>query len=183
MPGNCRGLIHPRIAVAVRKRRKAVVSFSARRLLNSPRSEQRSFIKGPRQNVGGQQKPLCAPRRSVCPHSLYHSRNLKNQHQPPPHCTGPCAPPTCSATLLFCCLNPDDSSRPSTPAPASAKAAPAPAAPAPTRGTQKARGGPASRGGRYYPRGGKSSAPRENQNGEGAVEEGAEAPRKRCTSP
>ena len=115
--------------------------------------------------------------------SLHQSRNLKNQHQPLPYPTGLCTPPIHLTTLVFCCLILDDgSSRPSTPAPSAAKAAPAPAAPAPARGTQKSRGGPASRGGRYYQRGGKSSAPRENQNGEGATEEGAEAPRKRCRS-
>lgn len=75
----------------------------------------------------------------------------------------------------------DDAARP--PTPPSAKQAAA-AAPAPsTRGTQKARGGPAARGGRYYPRGGKPGAPRENQNGDVATEDAAgEAPRKRCTS-
>lgn len=46
-----------------------------------------------------------------------------------------------------------DEDRSSTPPPAAEPAAPAPAAPAqPTRG--RGRGGPASRGGRYYPRGG-----------------------------
>lgn len=77
----------------------------------------------------------------------------------------------------FALLEDDASSRPSTPAPAPAKKeTPAPA-PAPARGTQKPRGGPAARGGRYYQRGAKTSAPRENQNGEAAAEDGAE-PRK-----
>ncbi|KIP11998.1 hypothetical protein PHLGIDRAFT_27613 [Phlebiopsis gigantea 11061_1 CR5-6] len=78
----------------------------------------------------------------------------------------------------FALLEDDTSSRPSTPAPAQAAASPAAAAPAPTRGTQKSRGGPAARGGRYYQRGGKPSAPKENQNGDVAAEDGAE-PRKR----
>lgn len=54
----------------------------------------------------------------------------------------------------------DDASRSATPAPAP-KAASAPAAQtttsAPQRGARGGRGGPASRGGRYYPRGGKPS--------------------------
>ncbi|KAI0374212.1 hypothetical protein BV20DRAFT_490954 [Pilatotrama ljubarskyi] len=70
----------------------------------------------------------------------------------------------------------EDASRPASPAPAPAKeAAPAPAPS--TRGTQKSRGGPASRGGRYYQRGGKS-APREKENGEAAAEDSE--PRKRA---
>ncbi|KAI0094660.1 hypothetical protein BDY19DRAFT_901792 [Irpex rosettiformis] len=75
----------------------------------------------------------------------------------------------------------DDSSRPSTPAPAAAKAAAATPAPAAaTRGTQKSRGGPASRGGRYYQRGGKSSGPRDGQNGDVAAEDATgDVPRKR----
>lgn len=74
-------------------------------------------------------------------------------------------------------LTEQDSPSPSVPAPAK-EAAPAPAA---SRGTQRARGGPASRGGRYYPRGGKTTAPREGQNGE-ATEDAAGEPRKRCES-
>ncbi|KAI0639359.1 hypothetical protein C8Q77DRAFT_1080778 [Trametes polyzona] len=71
----------------------------------------------------------------------------------------------------------EDASRPASPSPAPAKAA-APAAAAPsTRGTQKSRGGPASRGGRYYQRGGKS-APREKENGDVAAEDSE--PRKRA---
>ena len=58
-------------------------------------------------------------------------------------------------------LHLEDASRPASPSPAPVKeAAPAPAPS--TRGTQKPRGGPASRGGRYYQRGGKSAAPKEN---------------------
>ncbi|KAI0669941.1 hypothetical protein C8Q78DRAFT_1079853 [Trametes maxima] len=67
----------------------------------------------------------------------------------------------------------EDASRPVSPSPAPT-AAPAPAPS--TRGTQKSRGGPASRGGRYYQRGGKSAAPKEN--GEGAAEDSE--PRKRA---
>lgn len=67
----------------------------------------------------------------------------------------------------------DDDSRSTTPAAAPAPVAPAPAAtgaPAPTRGTQRGRGGPASRGGRYYQRGGAKAAPREGQeNGDDAA--------------
>ncbi|OBZ80047.1 Uncharacterized protein C16A3.08c [Grifola frondosa] len=70
----------------------------------------------------------------------------------------------------------EDSSRPSTPAPAPAKEAAAPT-PAATRGSRGGRGGPASRGGRYYQRGGKS-APREKENQEGAEDSTAE-PKKR----
>ncbi|KAH0590680.1 hypothetical protein J132_09850 [Termitomyces sp. J132] len=73
----------------------------------------------------------------------------------------------------FALLEADDSSRPPSPAPA----APAPAAPpAPARTSQKPRGGPAARGGKYYARGGankpafKDANP--NQNG---VEEPAAA--------
>ncbi|TFY75565.1 hypothetical protein EWM64_g8450 [Hericium alpestre] len=61
----------------------------------------------------------------------------------------------------------DDSSRPSTPAPAAKKTDAPAATPAPaSRGAPKSRG-PAARGGRYYQRGGK--APREGQ--EAAAEE------------
>ncbi|KAG6813257.1 hypothetical protein H0H92_012671 [Tricholoma furcatifolium] len=64
----------------------------------------------------------------------------------------------------------EDASRPSSPAPAAKAAAPAASTTsAPTRGTQKPRGGPAARGGKYYPRGGANkSAPKDanpNQNG------------------
>ncbi|THH19859.1 hypothetical protein EW146_g1385 [Bondarzewia mesenterica] len=59
----------------------------------------------------------------------------------------------------------EDTSRPSSPAPAAKTAAPAPA---PSRGAPKSRG-PASRGGRYYQRGGK--APRDTQNQEAVVED------------
>ncbi|KAL0951122.1 hypothetical protein HGRIS_007858 [Hohenbuehelia grisea] len=66
----------------------------------------------------------------------------------------------------FALLDAEDASRPSTPP--AAKAAP-PAPPVPVRNQQKTRGGPASRGGKYYPRGGASKgAPRDgnpNQNG------------------
>jgi len=48
-----------------------------------------------------------------------------------------------------------DDDVPSAPAPAPKQEAPAAAAPARGTGTQKSRGGPASRGGKYYPRGGK----------------------------
>ncbi|CDO75251.1 hypothetical protein BN946_scf184967.g4 [Trametes cinnabarina] len=63
----------------------------------------------------------------------------------------------------------EDASRPASPSPATPAKEAAPA-PAPTRGTQKSRGGPASRGGRYYQRGGKS-APRDKENGEAAAED------------
>ncbi|KAL4243537.1 RNA binding protein HABP4/SERBP1-like protein [Abortiporus biennis] len=64
----------------------------------------------------------------------------------------------------------EDSSRPSSPAPAAKQAAAAAAPTNPAR-TQRGRGGPASRGGRYYSRGGKSGAPRE-ENGDAADESG-----------
>ncbi|TFK41115.1 hypothetical protein BDQ12DRAFT_720825 [Crucibulum laeve] len=57
----------------------------------------------------------------------------------------------------------DDASRPSSPPPAPAKEA-APAPPAPARGSQKPRGGPAARGGKYYARGGKSAPKDASQN-------------------
>ena len=76
----------------------------------------------------------------------------------------------------------DDASRPASPSPAApAKQTPAPA-PAATRGTQKAaRGGPASRGGRYYQRGGKSSGttPDAAATAENAEENANAEPRKR----
>lgn len=69
----------------------------------------------------------------------------------------------------FAILDAEDASRPSSPAPPPAKEAAPPAPPAPTRGTQKPRGGPAARGGKYYARGGSKSGPRDtgnlNQNG------------------
>jgi plasminogen activator inhibitor 1 RNA-binding protein len=52
----------------------------------------------------------------------------------------------------FAVLDAEDNSRPSSPAP---KASATPAAAPSARGTQKPRGGPASRGGKYYARGGK----------------------------
>ncbi|KAF9015205.1 hypothetical protein BDQ17DRAFT_1403908 [Cyathus striatus] len=67
----------------------------------------------------------------------------------------------------FAVLDAEDSSRPSSPAPAT-KATPAPAAsgaPA-ARGAQKSRGGPASRGGKYYARGGKPAPKDAAQNAE-----------------
>ncbi|KXN89984.1 Transcription factor tau 55 kDa subunit [Leucoagaricus sp. SymC.cos] len=61
----------------------------------------------------------------------------------------------------FAILDADDASRPSTPAaPAPSNAAPQP--PAATRGTQKSRG-PASRGGKYYARGGRPGPRDSNQ--------------------
>lgn len=71
----------------------------------------------------------------------------------------------------------EDASRPASPSPAAANKQATPA-PAPTRGTQKPRGGPASRGGRYYQRGGKS-APRDKENAE-AAEDASGEPRKRA---
>ncbi|KAI0724508.1 hypothetical protein C8T65DRAFT_626727 [Cerioporus squamosus] len=71
----------------------------------------------------------------------------------------------------------DDASRPASPTPAASAKQAAPT-PAPTRGTQKPRGGPASRGGRYYQRGGKS-APRDKENAEVAEDPSAE-PKKRA---
>jgi len=69
----------------------------------------------------------------------------------------------------------DEPSSQSTPAPASKEAAPTTGAP--TR-PQRGRGGPASRGGRYYQRGGKPSAP-QGEGGEGATEEAGGEPKKR----
>ncbi|KAH9946656.1 hypothetical protein B0H21DRAFT_742532 [Amylocystis lapponica] len=62
----------------------------------------------------------------------------------------------------FALLDAEDASRPSSPV---SKSAPnqAPSAAAPARGSQRGRAGPASRGGRYYPRGGKSGPREETQ--------------------
>ncbi|KAI0078917.1 hypothetical protein K474DRAFT_1770690 [Panus rudis PR-1116 ss-1] len=73
----------------------------------------------------------------------------------------------------FALLEDDEASRPSTP-PAAPKKDAAPAPPAPTRGTNRARGGPASRGGRYYQRGGKS-APREENGAAPAADDAVAA--------
>ncbi|KAG6878407.1 hypothetical protein C0993_007589 [Termitomyces sp. T159_Od127] len=64
----------------------------------------------------------------------------------------------------FAILEAEDS-RPPSPAPKAP--APAPAPPAPPRSSQKSRGGPAARGGKYYARGGKSASkdPNSTQNG------------------
>lgn len=74
----------------------------------------------------------------------------------------------------------EDASRPASPTPAAPAKQAAPT-PAPTRGTQKPRGGPASRGGRYYQRGGKS-APRDKENAE-VAEDGSAEPKKRGMCP
>lgn len=77
----------------------------------------------------------------------------------------------------------EDASRPSTPVskPAAAKADSAPGAP--TRGTQKTRGGPASRGGRYYQRGGKSSTQATQDGAEDPAPSGeGDAPKRKCES-
>ncbi|GBE78285.1 hypothetical protein BKA93DRAFT_793938 [Sparassis latifolia] len=79
----------------------------------------------------------------------------------------------------FAILEDEDASQPSTPAPAPATAD-ASASPAPTRGTQRGRGGPASRGGRYYQRGGKSAPSGEKENQDSAEDTAAgEAPKRR----
>jgi len=72
----------------------------------------------------------------------------------------------------FAILDSDDSTPADSPAPAAPEAA-APA-PAPARGTQKPRGGPAGRGGKYYQRGGGTpKSPREN-----GAEDSAEKPKR-----
>jgi hypothetical protein len=79
---------------------------------------------------------------------------------------------------VFAHTNPsqaEDPSRPASPAPPP-PSQDSPQAPS-TRGTQKARGGPASRGGRYYPRGGK---PRESNNEEPAANANTQ---KKCQCP
>ncbi|KAF8640749.1 hypothetical protein AX17_000400 [Amanita inopinata Kibby_2008] len=76
----------------------------------------------------------------------------------------------------FAILDAEDASRPSSPAPAPSKQASSPVAP--SRGTQKSRGGPASRGGKYYPRGGAKSAPRDANQNQNGVEEPTTEPRK-----
>jgi len=78
-------------------------------------------------------------------------------------------------------LSAQDASRPSTPAqPPAAEAPPAP--PANPRGNQKQRGGPAARGGKYYPRGGANkSAPKDaNLNQNGVEEPAAPEGQRRC---
>lgn len=77
------------------------------------------------------------------------------------------------------CSYTEDASRPASPTP-TAPAKQAAPTPAPTRGTQKPRGGPASRGGRYYQRGGKS-APRDKENAD--VEDPSAEPKKRGMFP
>ena len=67
------------------------------------------------------------------------------------------------------CVFSDDASRPASPAPAAAEKQAAPTS-TPARGTGKTRGGPASRGGRYYQRGGKA-APRDKENAEVAADD------------
>ena len=74
--------------------------------------------------------------------------------------------------LIYPHLLAEDTSRPSSPAPA--PAAEAPSAPLPNaRGNQKQRGGPAARGGKYYSRGGASnkSAPKDGNLNQNGVEE------------
>jgi len=61
----------------------------------------------------------------------------------------------------FALLDDADNSRPASPAPAAKAPAPAAQAPAAPKATQQKSRGPASRGGKYYPRGGKPSAARE----------------------
>ncbi|PCH33588.1 hypothetical protein WOLCODRAFT_22099 [Wolfiporia cocos MD-104 SS10] len=78
----------------------------------------------------------------------------------------------------FALLDEENASRAASPAPTSAPKQAAPAPTAPTRGAQRGRSGPASRGGRYYQRGGKPTASRENQAAEEPAAEG-EAPKKR----
>jgi plasminogen activator inhibitor 1 RNA-binding protein len=77
------------------------------------------------------------------------------------------------------CIYPDaGDAAPAAPAPKK-EAAPAPAASTATRGGQKRGGGPASRGGRYYARGGANrTGPREGAEDEPAA--GAEEGKKRC---
>ncbi|KAG6850516.1 hypothetical protein H0H93_012517 [Arthromyces matolae] len=81
----------------------------------------------------------------------------------------------------FALLDAEDSSRPSSPAPAPAPKAPAAAPQEPARSTQKTRGGPASRGGKYYARGGgNKGAPRDGNPNQNGVDEPtpAEGPRR-----
>ena len=73
-------------------------------------------------------------------------------------------------------ISAEDSSRPATPAASKAQAAPQQAAQAPAanRNQQKTRGGPAARGGKYYPRGGGKQGPKDSApvNEDGPVPEG-----------
>lgn len=71
----------------------------------------------------------------------------------------------------------EDASRPSTPVAKPPPTKDAAATPAPSRGSQRGRTGPASRGGRYYQRGGKAS-----QTQDGAEEPAAEG-EKKCKWP
>ncbi|KAG6911933.1 hypothetical protein DXG01_000180 [Tephrocybe rancida] len=74
----------------------------------------------------------------------------------------------------FALLDAEGASRPPTPPPAPAPQA-TPATPAQTRTSQKPRGGPAARGGKYYARGGAKSAPKDGNPNQNGVDEPAAA--------
>lgn len=99
--------------------------------------------KGPVEHVGGHEKPVCPLGWSVLLILIF--IDLTDLLVPPA----------------------EGASRPSSPPPPASQAPPAP--PAPARGTQKPRGGPAARGGKYYARGGATKPPSKdanpNQNG------------------
>ncbi|KAM6498151.1 hypothetical protein JOM56_006099 [Amanita muscaria] len=79
----------------------------------------------------------------------------------------------------FAILDSEDASRSSSPAPAPTKGAQAPLPAQPSsRGTSKHRGGPGSRGGKYYSRGGGKAAPRDADQPQNAPEEAPAEPRK-----
>ncbi|KAJ3475669.1 hypothetical protein NLI96_g11690 [Meripilus lineatus] len=80
----------------------------------------------------------------------------------------------------FALLEDNESSRPSSPTPATKSKTDAPAA-APAKTNQRSRG-PASRGGRYYQRGGKAAAPKDSEGADAAEETPGDGPRKRCSS-
>ena len=84
-------------------------------------------------------------------------------------------PFTARAIFLFFSSSAEEPEKVDSPAPP----APAAAAPAPTRGTQKTRGGPAARGGKYYQRGGGTARP-PRENGAEDSAGGAERPKRTC---
>lgn len=68
-------------AVAVDRHRKSRCFLPALAVRSPVRKANRDCPrKGPVKHVGGQQKPLCSPRRSVCLQSVYPDQNLKHQY-------------------------------------------------------------------------------------------------------
>ena len=120
--------------------------------------------KGPVKDVGGHKKPFCPLGLSVFSFFEF---------------------PLCPTLLTF--YNPQaeesapaDSPAPEAPQAAAAAAAVATPTPAPTRGTQKNRGGPAARGGKYYQRGGGAPRPPRENGADDSAAGGTERPKRTC---